>query len=420
MAQSRQPLHELVSAHLSASKKNIDAGVYYKALGTIKDAKFTDPRNIYIIALEKQVKQLADLSKINPGADVHKNEIRDAIPELIRRAIDDSRKREESFADADHTDPNNGKNADPYVRERELALKKLKDQFIKVAETYIDRGDYQSALDEIRRIFIIDPENSTAKNLETRIQSLVNSGGDEVSEPEPTPVKKRRSFSLRRFVPFAIAILIIANVIIFYITSMLSSDDNPYTGIVTETDIHRYVDDDAETNTQPGNVLPDVVMREREYIHASNEIDDNLIGDTSYIEDGLAHLDDDDVYVEGGTISNANTAISSTITAEEDKEPDENPNALVLVDEPDAILRLQRPVYPSEALAQGIEGDVVVRVLFDTAGIVNVSFIESSDHPLLSDSALESARLSQFSPADMSDLHGPQWVSIPYRYRITR
>lgn len=414
---SEKPIHELVSKHLAESDKHIDAEVYYKALSAIKDAKFTDPRNIYIIALEKQVKQLADFSKSNPDASARKKEIRDAIPELIRRAIEDSRKRVVSRDNINSAGEGSGNDADPYKRERELALKKLKDQFINIAEEYIDRGDFQSALDEIRRIFIIDPNNSTAKNLELKIQSLVNSGDGEIQDS--TPVKKSKSFSLGKIVPFVIAVLILINLIIYYITSMNSSEGYSSAGMVAGTSAEREATEYTETSPPSGSVLPDAVMREREYVPRTHSVNDDLINDSSHFTNNIL-IKDVTVDTEEESTGSLDTTELSAIIVENDGVSEQYPDARVSVGETDVIKRLEKPEYPIEALEQGIEGDVVVRVLFDADGSANVSFIESSDHPLLSDSALKSAQLSEFSPTDTSGLSGPEWISIPYQFRISR
>jgi TonB family protein len=426
MKKQEQPTHEIITGYLTECKKHIDAEVYYKALNVIRDAKFADTRNIYIIALEKQVKLLSDLSKKHPGLDAHKKKICETLPEIIRRAIDDSRKREELRTQDTQREEDSPIEDNPYVRERELALKKLKNQFVKVAEEYIDKGDYQSALEEIRRIFIIDPENTIAHNLEKKIEALVNFRNKEV-EKKTTVKKKKKTSRFGKVLPFLIAILVFGNLGIYYATTGFSGGKSRSAEIVYSfaTD-YNFADSydlgvpiEGESEEQIGPPvplmvsLPDELIRYRNTISVLYEIEEytpeNYRPDTG----GLNMLTAYETYAQATTDDSG--SMVDTID-----EMSQNPNALVLVDEPDVVVHLETPIYPAEAYERGIEGDVVVRVLFDSAGSVNVSFVESSDHPLLSDSALQSARKSQFQQSDTTESDSPQWVTIPYRYRIIR
>jgi TonB family protein len=425
MKKQEQPTHEIITGYLTECKKHIDAEVYYKALNAIRDAKFADTRNIYIIALEKQVKLLSDLSKKHPGLDAHKKKICETLPEIIRRAIDDSRKREESQVPVTQREEHPPVEDNPYVRERELALKKLKNQFVKVAEEYIDKGDYQSALEEIRRIFIIDPENSIAKNLEKKIEALVNFRNKE--EVKKTTVKKKKTSRFGKVLPFFIAMLVFGNLGIYFVTTGFNGGKSRSAEIIysIETD-DNFLDSfdlgfpmEEEWDQQIGPPiplmvsLPDERIRYRNTISVLYEIEDYTPEDYQPDTGSL------NILTAYETRAHATTDDSGRMWDTID-EISENPNALVLVDEPDVVFHLETPIYPEEAYERGIEGDVVVRVLFDSAGSVNVSFVESSDHPLLSDSALQSARRSQFLQSHAMETDSPQWVTIPYRYRIIR
>ena len=430
-------MYQVISAHLTECKKYIDAEVYYKALGALKEAKSVDTRNIYIIALEKQIKLMSDLSKKRPVDTAYQNEIRGAIPEIIRRAIDDSRKRSELQEADDRQGQETDVDDNPYIRERELALKKLKNQFVTLAEEFINKGDYQSALQEIRRIFIIEPGNEAAQDLERKIESLMNyrSGkapannqSEETSDDVAKGKKKR--LKLKKAIPLIIAFIVAANIIIFFITSMVSSDA-PNTHAIPETQTDNsstdsYSSASQQNDDQEGistrspeisNTLPDSVMRYRNAIAIVNEIEGNgNRADTEHTNGELAESTltgvTEDVFEELAVITGDEFAGA-------DYQPADS-RAQVVVNEPESLLRLEQPVYPAEAVERGIDGNVIIRVLYDAAGTVNVSFVESSDHPLLSESALQSARMSRFTPADTTELDGPQWVSIPYQYRLSR
>jgi len=78
---------------------------------------------------------------------------------------------------------------------------------------------------------------------------------------------------------------------------------------------------------------------------------------------------------------------------------------------PPAPLRLP---YPLEAVARGLEGDVLVRVMLDDTGNVVASRIESSSgHALLDDAALRAVRGLRGLPDNM-----PREALLPVRFRL--
>jgi TonB family protein len=429
MKQSDHAVHEIVGAHLSECKKYIDADIYGKALSAVKDAKFTDPHNIYIIALEKQIKLLADLVKSKPTATSYKNEIKGTLPEIIRRSIEDSKNRVSDKASGVQSAPPVHE-TDPYTRERDLALKKLKNQFIKLAEEFIDRGDYQSALEEIRRIFIIEPENAIARDLEKKIETLIQYRKKDPPARPKSPRKRRWGFS--SFAPPAIALLVLANVLIFYITATDDDDDQVYTGRTTVaqsgillTDVSGLSVDiphdpipvniasDSGDASDPGDPADDTGEPEdaTDLAERLHEATADTGSRNTAVESDLDEIDKD-----GATGGYAEAVPEATAMRDGSRDG----GGLVLVDEPMTVRHLEQPVYPAAAIEQEIEGNVVVRVLVDSAGSVTDTSVETSDHPLLTDSALESARLSQFSPTLSGENNEAGWISIPYRYRIVR
>jgi TonB family protein len=434
MNHNEQTIPEIVSAHLTECKKHVDIELYGKAINAIKDAKFADPRNIYVIALEKQVKLLSDLSKKRTSAEAYKKEVRDTIPEIIRRAIEDSRKRAELKAKDPGTGPaDDSEIADPYTRERDLALKKLRNQFVKRAEECIDRGDYQNALEEIRRIFIIDPHNTIARDLEKKIEQLVTFNKNEEVKHE-TKRKRKRKLPFGKMIPAVIALLVVANIVVIFFSSRGNDDDmfrsgrlpeNPTAYVVPE---EREVDKDEEPRLERDpavrsqasilSLSDPVSVRMSQPVEADEEpltIGENRI--TIRIEDEVA----EDLSPE--VVTDTVVRYEEEVSGADDVggtpgEGGVDRIATVVVSERSNIQILEQPIYPSEALERGIEGDVVVRVLVDSAGRAAETQIETSDHPLLLESALASIRHSRFMPPNASDVFSAGWVSVPYKFRI--
>lgn len=415
MKHTNHTLYEVVSAHCNECKKYVEGELYGKALLAVKDAKYADPRNIYLIALEKQIKLLSDLSKARQTATSHKNQVRDSIFAIIRRATEDARSRGTENQGVDATENGNAYTADPYTRERELALKRLKNQFIKIAEQLIDRADYQGALEEIRRIFIIDPNNATAKDLETKIENLLkyqNKG-----EAPSVQKKKKRRFLFHKTTTAVIAFLVVGNILIFYLTSTAPFVEEYHADLSTETytPTGSYPNHEDEAEKGDGKFLEVPLPTNPPPVVGMQYDDDVSVGLRTF-----GNYTDEEVIKDQHVSPSRDEDTLDLQVRDRGVENTDRANVLTIVDGPAEIKHLSEPVYPAEAIENGIEGDVVVRVLIDSAGTVLETFVEISDHPLLNKSALESARLSRFWPTERSTESESSWVSIPYRFRIIR
>jgi TonB family protein len=92
------------------------------------------------------------------------------------------------------------------------------------------------------------------------------------------------------------------------------------------------------------------------------------------------------------------------------------PNEFVAVDEEPVRLRIDNPVYPDVALAAGIEGTVVVRVLVGKNGKVkNVIVLEGPE--ALRGAADRCARTAVFKPAIIDNKPLEVWVMMPITFK---
>ena len=64
------------------------------------------------------------------------------------------------------------KTEDSQKLQKEAALEKLKSQYFQRADDYVEKKAYQHALEEIRRIYIIEPGSVVAKEYENKIEQL--------------------------------------------------------------------------------------------------------------------------------------------------------------------------------------------------------------------------------------------------------
>ncbi len=165
--------HATIARHLSDAQAQTEAGKYREALATLKQAKALQPLNIYILAFEKQVEQLIEFAEMNILTDEQKSDILESIPGIMERAL-------EPPATEGKASASGGPSAETRAsleREREekaAALEWLKNQYFQHAHEYVRKGEYQNALAEIRRVYIIDPANRIAKDFEQQIEQLLS------------------------------------------------------------------------------------------------------------------------------------------------------------------------------------------------------------------------------------------------------
>jgi periplasmic protein TonB len=82
-------------------------------------------------------------------------------------------------------------------------------------------------------------------------------------------------------------------------------------------------------------------------------------------------------------------------------------------------LKPNRPDFPPSLKAQGIEGDVVVRVDIAADGhVTRVAIVRSSGYPAFDDAAKRAASSEQFAPAMRDGAAVPFTLSYSYRFRI--
>jgi len=82
---------------------------------------------------------------------------------------------------------------------------------------------------------------------------------------------------------------------------------------------------------------------------------------------------------------------------------------------------LPHPEYPAEAREAGMEGVVIIRALVDTDGkIGQVKIAKSSGYKLLDSSAVEASKRAIFTPAYKNGKSVQCWVTIPYKFTLTK
>ncbi|HMK38187.1 MAG TPA: energy transducer TonB [Bacteroidota bacterium] len=176
--------------HLAEAQTRAEKGEFAAALSAVRKAKSVAPKNVYVLAFEKQAEQLNELDASKSLTDEQRTDILESIPAIIERALESSRSPG-TLTDISSLKP--GADAPQDKRERAAALEWLKNQYFQHAHEYIRKGEYQHALAEIRRVYIIDPTNAIARDFEKQFEALDQmKRGDSVrvypSTPAPAPV----------------------------------------------------------------------------------------------------------------------------------------------------------------------------------------------------------------------------------------
>jgi periplasmic protein TonB len=82
-------------------------------------------------------------------------------------------------------------------------------------------------------------------------------------------------------------------------------------------------------------------------------------------------------------------------------------------------LQPNRPEFPAALKAQGIEGDVTVRVdIAESGAVTSVTIVRSSGHPAFDEAAKRAAGSERFAPAVRDGNPVPFSLSYSYRFRI--
>jgi protein TonB len=182
-----------IDARMQEIPSLVKAGEHLKAMNIVHDLKQAHPKNIFLIALEKQLEKIIAFASDHNLLDPERQqELLQSLPGLIQRAS-------EQLAGEQPAPP-----PSPALAEREAAFKKLKTEYFHLADRHIDAGEYQEALQEIKRVLILDPANAAAHEYQQKIQFLIESAAARAAgksaarevvrntTPPPAPQREKR------------------------------------------------------------------------------------------------------------------------------------------------------------------------------------------------------------------------------------
>jgi len=173
----------LIHLHLSEAHSKAESGDFGGALESVREAKSLEPKNVYILAFEKQTEQLHELASSHSLTEEQKSDILESLPSIIERALESPSTPEKS---AQANVPAGPLDAQREKLEKAAALDWLKNQYFQHAHEYVRKGEYQHALAEIRRVYIIDADNRTARDFEKQITELSQRRPDQRPKTQTT------------------------------------------------------------------------------------------------------------------------------------------------------------------------------------------------------------------------------------------
>jgi TonB family protein len=422
--------------------EQVRAGNYADALQALARAKADDARNIFLIALEKQVTRLR-MGGILPR---EKAEIIDSLPGLVERA----RQGYHSKPPAPEAVASQPTSAAPPAEKKDPRMKLVVDQYFRHADEWVRKRDFEAALKEIERILLVDPENRTAKEYQSRVQQLFrleqgetpgSSLGDEMEEPAAESAvalgrpEEKKLGKLPVFLSIGIAVV----VMVFFGIMMMRPNKGQYkVGYMYvsqsqtpagEEQAAAVVTGDGEAGSVSGTAsdeIPEATPPEPAKTKAAT----NAGGKPAVKEEkpvASKPANEEQVEAEAPKAEPPVSAPSRTVppapgpsaigTSERSLNELSAPAKFIPVEEPPKILQLEQPSFSEEQIAQGVQGDVVVKVQIDKTGKPLQAKILSSTNASLNAAVVDAVMRSSFSPGVMSSGPVTTWMTIPLRLK---
>jgi TonB family protein len=464
---------------LLEAQDRAENGEYQLAINSIRSVKSDHPRNIYVLAFEKQLEQLHQLTSAGQLSEEQKLDILESLPGIVERALD-----------GQGAELSTGQTAvyKPLTQEtirqkdeKSAALEWLKNQYFQHAHEYVRKGEYDNALAEIRRVFIIEPSNKIAQDFESQIRQLSQLKRARQAEPPPpppppvprppapapaappvpvvaadpqeevvvatpephrpppaAPVVEQPKQRMSNWVVLAILLTIaVIGAAVFYF-------------IVRPHKVERIKYPSSVSPTGDAIFSPPTTTEERTYVISGNPTEQIAATETPPVESvkqtsGQEQRDEKPAEpkreeavpttpprssepLAANSGPNAASLISASLTqnqppatqgSPDTQAPQEEPPAdpFIVVEQPPQIVKLEKPRFSDAAYKQGLEGQVVVQVQIDPQGRPQQAKVLTSSNSMLEEGVLDAVLRSQFVPGRMSNGPVASSLVIPFKFR---
>jgi protein TonB len=435
---------QFVVDRLHDIQRKAETSNFTDALATIKEVKTADSKNIYLIAIEKQIAKLCDSSL----PEESRSGIVRSLPSMIDRAISDIQRRA-SVPKVDESQK----------EQKEAALEKLKSQYFQRADDYVEKQEYQRALEEIRRIYIIEPGSVVAKEYEQKIEQLaalharnelqavtsaeIKETKADVKEPKVEVKKPKKADpdigppkekvvlqpeenSKKSKLPILIAA---AAVVVLAIGAWLFFSRNSSSGTQTN-----------QQQSQPPSPMQDSVIIPSP---TNTSTPQSGKGSAPITEISKQPIKIEKKQPEVKPVQPAATPPAATPATTQPtntktqagqppstiptQQPAQQPNTtesapapmpFVAIENPPEIIRREPAKYPEIAIKMGIQGRVTVEVTIDVQGKPIQTKVVKSSSDVFNDAAVEAVMKYTFKPAMQSTGPVTAKVYIPIDFRL--
>jgi tetratricopeptide (TPR) repeat protein len=157
-----------------------DAMDLAEALAILEIARASDSNNIYLGALKRQLETMFNLQRAGDLNTEKKILLLESVPGIVECAVREHRRQGRPATER----PDAGHPA-ASAQEAERELEALKLLYFQRASKHVMAGEYEKALAEVERVFVVDPSNSIAKQYAQRVEQLIQQARKLAAAPEP-------------------------------------------------------------------------------------------------------------------------------------------------------------------------------------------------------------------------------------------
>ncbi len=423
-----------LSSRLGDALRKANEGNYDRAIEIIGEISAVDSRNTYMIAFQRQIQKLRSLDQDrSPSSQDQRRQILLTIPAIFEHAVANAREHE-------------GTMVLPSPGDREKALEEVKRQYLRKADEFMETGNYEHALAEIRRANIVHPNDPDVKNYEDRITQIVAlqhlPTTEEAGPPSPAPPEIMSTGGTEAATIIAPSIEEAAPVVHEEIGTELVVGEpqqaRPKFWLAAATLALLLVVGSLYLHLSGGGEeqLPAQSPNGNSTAAGGSTIDENVSGSVDQSNDRIP-VENISISPPAviATRSSPPPGQSAPATESDPREPLPNirksqptgamgsprkpdvPDPLFLSQRVPSLVRFVPPEYPEIAKSLGLEGSVKLKVKIGVDGKpTQIRIIESSNQ-LFNDAAIEAIRKSQFSPGMMPSGPVSSWVEIPVVFK---
>ncbi len=157
----------LVRRLLGEARDHATAGAFQEALAAVRKARGLEPSNVFILAFERQIEQIQEHLASGTLSDDQRRDIIDSLAGIVQSATSETEAPAPAEGVAAQPEPV------PEQREQVRAARQwLKNQYLQRAHSHVLKKEYDKALSEIRRVFIIDERDRFAREFEMKVLQM--------------------------------------------------------------------------------------------------------------------------------------------------------------------------------------------------------------------------------------------------------